>query len=237
MELVGVGHGTTAHDWQKWNQWAKDLDIADWHVLDTSENVEVSAANNLHQIPNTSFEFGAYAAARDYVRGSGPYLLVNDTLFKTHVPTLWRKVLRQALGKPWTAGIIGDATPSPNTQIPEIPHPYYSSWIFLIKDRGHLDRFCTCVEAAIKQPPSPASPQYTRFLKQWLEPKSKWYGWHGPKDVHSLQRKRQTIAWEHTLSHALAAHGIVSFSVMSAWHLPAQWADKFRRHWASFAKS
>lgn len=237
MELVGVGHGTTDREYLLWKRLAQALSASTWTVLDTGVPAVSEAQPNLVSIANDTFEFGAYQRVREVVKTSGPYLVVNDTLFATHSVWLWKKLLGEAVLKGMPHAMYGDATASPDDKIAEIPHPYYSSWIFLIRDRPHLDLFCQAVATTTGVPLAEPSEGYSRYLDAWLQPKSKWYGWHGKKSEASLQRKRRTIAWEHALSHTLQDHDIVSFSVISSWHRLAQMADKIRRHWASFVNS
>ncbi len=234
MELVGVSHGLTLQELFRWESLAKSLGANPWQVYDTGTPAFDAKINEVTVVSNSHYEFGGYLAGVHRVKTEGPYVILNSTVFQSHSLALWGGILRSP--KAILAPIYGDATPSPDTHIAEIPHPYYSSWIFLIRDRQALKAFTDALEHTLCQVSSEPSQAYAAYLDRWLHPRNRFYGWHGPKTLQAIQRKKQTVRWEHLLSAELATLGIESFQARSPWHPMAQIADKFKRHWASFAK-
>jgi hypothetical protein len=235
MELVGVSHGLTLEEFSRWEALARTIGARHWQVCDTGSPTKDAKRVEVTEVSNSHYEFGGYVAGVQRVQTEGPYLVVNSTVFLTRALGIWKRVLNAS--NVYKSPIYGDATPSPDPRIPEIPHPYYSSWIFLIRDREALKTFSTALERSLSQVASEPSPAYAAYLERWLNPRNRFYGWHGPKTPQSLQRKKLTIGWEHRLSAELATLGIASFAELSWWHPVAQLADKIKRHWASFAKS
>lgn len=234
MELVGVSHGLTLQELGRWEDFATSLRAKHWHVYDTgspafdAQTVEVSPVSNSH------YEFGAYLAGAQGVKTEGPYVLVNSTVFQTRALWAWKRIVRTSNG--FEAPMYGDATPSPDLRIAEIPHPYFASWIFLVRDRKALEAFGHALDRVLSAVTPTPSPAYAGYLQRWLQPRSRFYGWHGTKTPKALARKKQTIQWEHRLSIELAPLGIQSFAKYSPWHAMAQFLDKIHRHWASFVK-
>lgn len=235
MELVGVSHGLTMQELTRWEALARSIGARHWQVYDTGNPALDAKAVEFTEVSNSHYEFGGYLAGLQGVQTDGPYLIVNSTVFLTRALCIWKRVLNAS--NFYKSSIYGDATPSPDPRIPEIPHPYYSSWIFLIRDRKVLETFTAALERTLSQVAPEPSPAYAAYLERWLNPRNRFYGWHGPKTPESIQRKKMTIRCEHRLSAELATLGIASFAELSRWHYVAQLADKIKRHWASFAKS
>ena len=235
MELVGVSHGLTLEELIRWESLANSIGATYWHVYNTGSPSNDVKRVEVTEVSNSHYEFGGYLAGLQRVQTEGPFLIVNSTVFLTRALGLWKRVLNAS--NIYKSPVYGDATPSPDARIPEIPHPYYSSWIFLIRDREALQTFTTALERSLSQVQQEPSPAYKSYLERWLNPRNRFYGWHGPKTPQALQRKKLTIGWEHRLSAELATLGIASFAELSRWHPVAQLADKIKRHWASFAKS
>ena len=235
MELVGVSHGLTLQELTRWEAFARSVRAQHWKVYDTGSPALDAKTEKVTEVSNSNYEFGGYLSGVQRVQTDGPYLIVNSTVFLTRALGIWKRVLNAS--NAYAFPIYGDATPSPDPRIPEIPHPYYSSWIFLIRDRKALQMFTTALERTLSHVAPEPSPAYAGYLESWLNPRNRFYGWHGPKTPQSVERKKITIGWEHRLSAELATLGIASFAELSRWHPVAQLADKIKRHWASFAKS
>ena len=235
MEVIGVSHGLTQSEYRQWQSFAQRVGASNWHILDTGNPAHDAKHDRVHGAENTYYEFGAYAQVAAVVQTQGPYLILNNTLLKTRAVWAWGNRLH-ALPQKLTFPIYGDATPSPNSQIPEIPSPYYASWLFLVRDKDSLAGFCAAVQRATQQAITEESPAYKAYLAEWLMPKNRWYGWHGAKTPENLARKGKTIRWEHRLSIELATLNIHSFARLGPWHIAVQTLDKIKRHWASFVK-
>ena len=235
MELVGVSHGLTLHQLSRWEELANSLGAEHWHIYDTGFPDIDAKTNQVTVVPNNQFEFGGYLAGAQSVQTEGPYVILNSTVFQTRSLWAWKRIIREY--PRCVAPLYGDATPSPDTGIVEIPHPYYASWIFLIRDKKILTDFIRVVEQVLNITPLEFSASYESYLNRWLKPSSRLYGWHGVKTPNALARKMQTIKWEHRLSKELDVLGAQSFANLSSWHPTAQLCDKILRHWASFVKS
>jgi len=234
MELVGVSHGLTLQELLRWEALATSLRAKHWRVYDTGIPAFDAKTAEVTEVSNSQYEFGGYLAGCQFVKTEGPYVIVNSTVFQTRALWAWKWILRSSHGL--KAPIYGDATPSPDSKIEEIPHPYYTSWIFLVRDREALKAFSDALDRVLGTVTPKPSPAYAAYLQRWLEPRSRLYGWHGTKTSKALARKKQTIQWEHRLSKELVPLGIQSFAKHSPWHAMAQFLDKMHRHWASFAK-
>lgn len=235
MELIGVTYSPSLQEYDAWGRLAQDLHLDSWVLLDTGSDAHLGGRDNVQRINNDYFEFGAYHEALQHVRSDGPYLLVNNTVFRTRSVFLWKQVLR---GIPTTdlAPFYGDGTPRPRPHLADIPDPYYSSWIFLIRDKEALRVFTDAIAQSLPQCLEERTDSYRAYVNAWLQPKNRLSGWHGPKSKEHLARKEKTIVWEHALSTELVKHGICTFSEVSPWHRWAQVSDKILRHWASFVK-
>jgi len=234
MEIVGVSHGLTLQELMRWEALATSLRAKHWRVYDTGIPAFDAKTSEVSEVSNSHYEFGGYLAGCQGVKTEGPYVIVNSTVFQTRALWAWKWIVRTSNG--FKAPIYGDATPSPDPRIEEIPQPYYASWIFLVRDREALEAFGHALDRVLGVVTPTPSPSYAAYLQRWLEPRSRFYGWHGTKTPKALARKKQTIQWEHHLSHELAPLGIQSFAEYSPWHAMAQFLDKIHRHWASFAK-
>jgi hypothetical protein len=234
MELVGVSHGLTLQELIRWEALATSLGAKHWRVYDTGIPAFDAKTSEVSEVSNSHYEFGGYLAGSLGVQSEGPYVIVNSTVFQTRSLWAWKWILRSSNG--FKAPIFGDATPSPDPYIEEIPHPYYASWIFLVRDREALKAFSDALVRVLGTVTPKPSPAYAAYLQRWLEPRSRLYGWHGTNTSKALARKKQTIQWEHRLSKELWPLGIQSFAKHSPWHAMAQFLDKIHRHWASFAK-
>ncbi len=160
---------------------------------------------------NEQFEFGGYLTLiESMLNHEGPYLILNDTLFRTHYSWGWRRLLNRHLTK-WEEGdkvVLGDIRRD-GDQYFERPDPFLASWIFIIPNKATLLVF----REALKQVLSDdlvcgSSQEYKDFIVSWIQPKSKLRGWHGLSDSHEISRKMNCIMWEHGLSRRLLQSGV-----------------------------
>lgn len=200
MHVLGVAYHWTPARQAQWQRWADRLG-AQLTLLHTHPD----RAGLPTYVGNDHFEFGAYAAAARHAAPSGPYLVVNDTLFRSHAAALWAKWLLAARNSLHAAGVFCDVYPAPRECPVEIPDPYASSWIFYLPARSDLDFFSAAVQRVLDAPAAPPSAAYAAFLDRWLNHPLPGVGYQGPRSPEDLARKRQTIMWEHSLSRFLVA--------------------------------
>jgi hypothetical protein len=152
---------------------------------------------------NEYFEFSGYAQLLAGLKeGEGPFVIANDTFFKTHQTQLWLGLLKRVLGAPHTlkTGVVyGDIRRDGDALI-ERPNPFWASWIFVIPDVATLLRFEGILQQVLNEGELPLSEDYEKFIEDWLQPKKRWGGWHGQITDDALQRKRRCIVMEHRLS-------------------------------------
>jgi len=173
---------------------------------------QLLVANNDHQNcrpeeikgDNSSFEFSAYAQLGSLLEGDGPFVIVNDTLFKTHWQQGWTRLLQKAIARMDRRELVvwGDIR-TDGDDIPERPALFLASWIFVLPNRQSLEAFVQILSelcAAKMQEPSSA---YAHFLQWWTSPSRRLFGWHGLRTAENLQRKIRSIRLEHALSAAL----------------------------------
>lgn len=199
MHVLGVAYHWTPARQAQWQRWADALG-AQLTLLHTHPD----RADQPTYVGNAHFEFGAYAAADRFAAPSGPYVVVNDTLLDRHAHRLWARWLLAASNSLRAAGAHCDVYPAPRERPAEIPDPYASSWIFYLPTRADLESFCAAVRATLAQPAAQPSPAYEAFLDRWLNHPLPGVGYQGPRTPSDLDRKRQTILWEHALSRLLA---------------------------------
>lgn len=157
---------------------------------------------------NAAFEFSGYLVVAREFKGEGPFLIVNDTLFKNHQTPLWKALVERVLVTAnWNEDAVwGDIRNDGNT-LTERPNPFLASWIFIIPNRKVLAVFTDALETMIKAPMPTFSEPYEQFLTAWLR-KRPLGGWHGTRNEAAMERKRLAIKYEHTLSKKLLAAGI-----------------------------
>jgi SAM-dependent methyltransferase len=193
----------------------KDMDMARWQARLKAGQLLVVNNNSGDIVPgalqgsNEHFEFSAYQQLCEHLPGEGPFVIVNDTLFKNHWKQGWSRLCRLAIRRiPADAhGIWGDIRYDGNN-IPERPDPYLASWIFVIPNRTSLKDFGeTLSQICNTQLPEP-SPEYTAFLHNWVNPEVWYRGWHGRQPPAAIQRKIRTVRLEHALSRQLVQNGL-----------------------------
>jgi hypothetical protein len=83
------------------------------------------------------------------MRTEGPYIIANDTWFKTHHAALWGRLLRNFFKADVRKDcVFGDIRTEASAFV-EKPSPYLSSWIFYIPNKAVLMQFQACLERAI----------------------------------------------------------------------------------------
>ncbi len=176
------------------------------HQIYVINNFE--GAQGLGEIPgnNGACEFSGYAQALDMMQGDGPYVLVNDTLFRHHWQLSWRIMLQRLLADTWFYGqegkILGDLRRE-SREFLEKPQTYWASWILAMSDRSALQRMRTALERVNREEWSASSPAYNTHIEQWLQ--RAWWrgGWQGNPTPAAIQRKKISIRREHELSRIL----------------------------------
>jgi hypothetical protein len=140
----------------------------------------------------------------------GPYIIANDTWFKTHHSFLWGRLLRNFLNTQVRKDCVFGDIRTESSEFVEKPSPYLSSWIFYIPNQAVLMQFQACLERAIvKAMETNFSSQYLDYVTDWLQPKNLLYGWHMQSaDAYVLQRKRTCIYIEHQLNVELLNAGL-----------------------------
>ena len=158
---------------------------------------------------NRHFEFSGYQELISQFQTEGPYLIVNDTWFKTHSALLWTKLLKRFLKKPKNdLSIYGDIRREASS-FEEKPSPYLSSWVFFIPNRKALEGFALSLEKAIfESSRTDFTAKYKQYVEDWIQPRNALYGWHlAQLTSEALERKRQCIFMEHSLNKELLREG------------------------------
>ena len=181
-------------------------------------NARISVLNNMPNAARPSeiqgsyahYEFSGYLEMCESFTGTGPFVIVNDTLFKTHYTVGWLRLLKRAkiqLNKD-TVTVYGDIRWDGHAY-DERPNPFLASWLFVLPNAHTLDVFKQSLAEILNEPTSLGSEAYQAFLHAWIFPKGKLSGWHGgAKDEHARIRKERCIRLEHRLSTILPQHGL-----------------------------
>jgi hypothetical protein len=194
--------------------------------LETSfRNARILVLNNK---PNTArpseiqgsyahYEFSGYLEMCESFKGTGPFVIVNDTLFKTHYTVGWLRLLKRAIAQlnRHTVTVYGDIRWDGEAYA-ERPNPFLASWLFVLPNELSLQVFKQSLAEILNEPASLGSEAYQAFLHGWIFPKGKFSGWHGgAKDEPARARKERCIRLEHRLSTVLPQHGLPLTSVGS----------------------
>ena len=163
---------------KQFDQWQKDwqAECAGVHIVNNKRGDSFGTLGS-----NDYFEFSGYLELVKSMHTDGPYIIANDTWFKTHHAALWSKLLRYFLKADVQKDcVFGDIRTEPSEFI-EKPSPYLSSWIFYIPNKAVLMQFQACLERAIVTArEANFSRQYLDYVADWLQPKNRLYGWHMP---------------------------------------------------------
>lgn len=176
---------------------------------------DIHIINNLcgdtygHTGSNRYFEFSGYLEAVDRFQSEGPFMIVNDTYFKSHNAVLWNLLLHRFLRERDIADCIYGDIRTEVSNFKEKPSPYLSSWIFFIPNRQALQRFRSTLESAIEDATNANfSTEYLAYVEDWIRPKNTLYGWHIQSgQEESWERKRLCIYIEHRWNVALLNEG------------------------------
>lgn len=202
-------------------------------------NCEGEAAEGEIQGDNAQFEFGGYRVLCEKMAAlNGPYVILNDTLFRTHSTRGWMKLLRGIPGRQDESVhcVYGDIRYD-GEALAERSNPFLASWIFVIPNKTSLMAFKQILCEVLQEETLLLSPEYEAFLTSWIEPKSGWRGWHGASSEAEKARKRQCIVWEHRLSLRLLASGMDVRSV-GEWdpglYRRLRIADRLKTRWKAW---
>jgi hypothetical protein len=206
MEIAFIKYG---------NEYAESQEIFDWcgKLNDTAPLIINNKLSSLMpgELPgdNSFFEFSGYQIAVKSFKTNGPFLIINDTLFKHHLPVGWiwliNKAIQSKLGSPT---VWGDHR-NEKIAFPEKEKIFLASWIFFLPDRHSLEAFGLALDTAIKHLDQPLSDPYQKYIHQWLKEPSMLSGWKGRIDEQTYQRKFISIQLEHALSRSLSAAGLL----------------------------
>lgn len=202
--LGWVLYPSTPQKRMRMERWAKSTGVTKQSIVN---NHKPSLAKDEQLGSNAAYEFSAYLQLIDSFEGNGPFVLVNDTLFKNHWRWAWGILVKKAAANISGEVICGDIRLE-NGDIDERPNVFLASWIFIIPNRSQLTLFKQVLSKVLEEPCSTPSPAYNNYLEAWLQP-SRWYkGWHGLVDANAVARKRASIQWEHALSKKLMESGV-----------------------------
>lgn len=225
------------HQWSKpLMQWRSQFfRYTGWVVNNWGEQAtEVEIAGH-----NEQYEFGGYLTLLGKMEPlRGPYVLVNDTLFRTHHTQGWMKLLSKVpSGIECEDRVVYGDIRWDGTALAERPNPFLASWIFVLPNKASLQLFQSVLQEVLLEEPQEISAEYEAFLQQWLTGGSRWRGWHGRLDVDVLARKRACVVWEHRLSLRLMASGMTLRS-LGEWD-PSLYArlrliDRIKTRWKAW---
>ncbi len=192
---------------KQFDKWQKEWQTgcADVHIVNNKRGDGFGTPGS-----NDYFEFSGYLELVKSMHTEGPYIMANDTWFKTHHSALWIRLLRNFLKADVRKDcVFGDIRTEASAFV-EKPSPYLSSWIFYIPNKAVLMQFQACLERAIVTAgEANFSRQYIDYGGGWLQPKNRLYGWHMPSaDAYILERKRTCIYIEHQLNAELLNAGL-----------------------------
>lgn len=192
---------------KQFDKWQKEWQAgcADVHIVNNKRGDGFGTPGS-----NVYFEFSGYLELVKSMQTEGPYIIANDTWFKTHHSFLWGRLLRNFLNTKVRKDCVFGDIRTETSQFVEKPSPYLSSWIFYFPNKAVLMQFQACLERAIVTArEANFSSQYLSYVAGWLQPKNRWYGWHMPlANAFLLQRKRTCIYIEHQLNAELLNAGL-----------------------------
>lgn len=231
VEIGWLIYGSDAVKRGQMKNWELELGIKEAYIVN---NLASSCQVDEWAGSNRDFEFSAYARLLDAFEGPGPFVLVNDTLFRNHGHRLWQSLVSKVLHRPGSFPFIWGDWRSEDISFPEKPKDYLASWIFVIPDRAALALFKECLASILRGDLPPASANYTAYVRNWLQ-SGKWFsGWHGPADAITLARKQRTVRLEHALSIEFKKRGLYIKSMGNSGKLLYFWIriyDRLRTRW------
>lgn len=189
-------------DKRKWiKRWQQKLGVG--HLVVINNNLTTRMDDELTG-DNSNYEFSAYQQLCRLLPGEGPFILVNDTLFKNHWEWAWARLCRIALRRLSCSEMTlwGDVRIE-GGHIPERPNTYLASWIFVVPNRLVFSKLADTLATLCSQELPPPGADYQRYLENWLFPKVWYKGWHGKRSEADNQRKLRSVRLEHALSKQL----------------------------------
>jgi len=197
MEMAVVVYGIDRVSRQKILNWCKRIGVNTPVIIN---NHPTQHLQNDVKGDNTHFEFSAYHQAVRHFAGNGPYLIVNDTLFINHWAKAWMMMVNKLQkSNPDAPMIIGDLR-NEKESFPEKGKRFLASWFFYMSNASALKQFDDSLKVAMNKPMNALSPAYEQYVNHWLRSKSLLTGWHGKSNAENINRKKQVIFLEHTLS-------------------------------------
>ncbi|MBK9292044.1 MAG: hypothetical protein IPM52_10530 [Bacteroidetes bacterium] len=208
-EIGFVLYGATPAQLGKLRAWARRLGAG--RVLFV-ENKAGHAVGDVVQGDNRYSEFSAYIQLCRLFVGPGPFIIVNDTLLRTHWTWGWREIMRKALHAGLPQGAITGDIRHDRDHVAGKPATYLASWIFGIAGRSELIAFEHALTQAVQH--SDSLPEaYQNWLDRWLNPGRFSGGWHRKATEAERQRKRFCVITEHRLSQLLPGYGLDLVSI------------------------
>jgi hypothetical protein len=224
MEIAIIKYGENYADNQTIRDWCKKLGCHNPIIINnkTSHLLSNEIAGD-----NSCYEFSAYKMALSKFKGEGPFLIVNDSLFKHHLPAAWAQMVKKANQLKVPAPSVWGDQRKEDVSFPEKEKEFLASWIFYIPDRASLQTFQKALDEAIASVDLPLSPGYKGYIDQWLNGKKWLRGWKGPMDDETYKRKLLSIRLEHGLSKSLSSHGVMrSFGQITMLYRITRWAER-----------
>jgi hypothetical protein len=204
MEIAVVKYGNFNASNDQIRDWSKSLHCDEFIIVN---NHEASLADDEIKGDNSLYDFSGYSIAIKAFKTDGPFVLVNDTLLKHHIPIFWRSIIRSMQhAKLDTPTVWGDHRKE-STSFPEKEKIFLASWIFYIPDRPSLLLIQQTLEIAIQQLNEPVSVEYQQYIDQWLLQPTPFRGWVGNMNNEAYARKNQAIRIEHRWSRELSKAG------------------------------
>lgn len=194
------------------DRWKKDWENTLWkyHIVNNKRNDTFGQTGS-----NQHAEFSGYLELIEQFQGDGPFVIANDTWFKTHYSPGWSKLLRVALQKlDGHVGLHGDIRWEPS-EFQEKPSPYFSTWIFLFPHRTALNQFRDALIQTIENCHEwNLSKEYKEYVNHWLHPSTFWRGWHQKTtNPELIEMKKTSIYREHFLNNQLIKNGLITQSL------------------------
>jgi hypothetical protein len=224
MEIAMIKYGEDYAGNQTILDWCKKLGCHNPIIIN---NKTSHLQSNEVAGDNSYFEFSAYRIAISAFKTEGPFLIINDTLFKHHIPKAWSLLIQNASRlKTSTPAVWGDLRKE-NISFSEKEEEFLASWIFYIPDRTSLFAFQMALEEAIASLGQPLSIGYQSYIDHWLRGNYWLRGWKGSIDDETYKRKWLSIRLEHGLSKSLSSQGVMrSFMQITMLYKITRWAER-----------